>query len=76
MAINQENTKIKKDLQKENSIDPKNKLVIPVFNDETERTKNFTFSIQPSARKKLDALAKEHSFKSASKFLNELIKSM
>ena len=51
-------------------------LIIPVFKDEEERTKNYTFSLQPSARKRLDGLAKEHNFKSASKFLNELIKNM
>lgn len=76
MAFNPENKKIKQALQKENSATPKDKLVIPVFSDEEERTKNYTFSLQPSVRKRLDILAKEHNFKSASKFLNELIKSM
>ena len=60
----------------EQPTDTKDKLVIPVFKDEEERTKNYTFSLQPSARKRLDGLAKEHNFKSASKFLNELIKNM
>jgi len=78
MAFNPENKQIKQALQKTEQFEPKDKLVIPVFNDadEDERTKNYTFSLQPSVRKRLDALAKEHNFKSASKFLNELIKNM
>ena len=79
MAFDPENKNIKKALQKhetEQPTDTKDKLVIPVFKDEEERTKNYTFSLQPSARKRLDGLAKEHNFKSASKFLNELIKNM
>lgn len=78
MAFNPENKQIKQALQKTEQIEPKDKLVIPVFNDadEDERTKNYTFSLQPSVRKRLDTLAKEHNFKSASKFLNELIKNM
>lgn len=78
MAFNPENKQIKQALQKTEKIEPKDKLVIPVFNDadEDERTKNYTFSLQPSVRKRLDTLAKEHNFKSASKFLNELIKNM
>lgn len=76
MAFNPENKRITKALQKEGTTEPKDKFVIPVFSDEGERTKNYTFSLQPSVRKRLDSLAKEHNFKSASKFLNELIKSM
>lgn len=78
MAFDPENKNIKKRHYKKNETeqqtDTKDKLVIPVFKDEEERTKNYTFSLQPSARKRLDGLAKEHNFKSASKFLNELIK--
>ena len=79
MAFNPENRNIKKALQKNESerpTEPKDKLIIPVFNDENERTKNYTFTLHPSVRKRLDGLAKEHNFKSASKFLNELIKNM
>lgn len=39
MAFNPENKQIKKALQKEEQVEPKDKLVIPVFNDEDERTK-------------------------------------
>lgn len=79
MAFNPENKNIKKALQKNEPgqpTEPKDKLIIPVYNDENERTKNYTFTLQPSVRKRLDGLAKEHNFKSASKFLNELIKNM
>ena len=43
MAFNPENRNIKKALQKNESerpTEPKDKLIIPVFNDENERTKN------------------------------------
>ncbi|SYW14954.1 ribbon-helix-helix domain-containing protein [Oenococcus oeni] len=79
MAFNPENKNIKKALQKNEAAQmpkPKDSIVIPVFTDKEERTKNYTFSLQPSIRKRLDSLAKEHNFKSASKFLNELIKNM
>lgn len=52
------------------------KLSVPVFVDDIERTKNYTFSLQPSVRKQLDSLAREQGFKSSSKFLNELIKGL
>ena len=77
MAFDPENKNIKRALQKmkQNSqLILKINLLFLFFKDEEERTKNYTFSLQPSARKRLDGLAKEHNFKSASKFLNELIK--
>lgn len=81
MSFDPNNNKIKQALSTTNSDDNKettnkDKLVIPEFVDESERTKNYTFTLQPSVRKQLDALAREHKFKSASKFLNELIKNM
>jgi hypothetical protein len=79
MAFNPTNKKIKDALQKNEArenLEKKDKLVIPVFKEEDERTKNYTFTLQPSVRKKLEQLAKEHNFKSSSKFLSELIKNM
>lgn len=81
MAFEAENNKIKQTINPTNGDETtettsNDKLVIPQFVDESERTKNYTFTLQPSVRKQLDALAKEHNFKSASKFLNELIKNM
>lgn len=41
-----------------------------------ETTKPFTFTLQPSIRKKLDELAKAGGYRSASGYLNELIKEL
>ncbi|MDU2155047.1 hypothetical protein [Veillonella sp.] len=49
-------------------------LKVPVNNEaDNETTKHYTFTLQPSVRRRLDAVAKEKGFKSASKFLNALI---
>ncbi|HEL2511059.1 hypothetical protein ACS60R_05910 [Streptococcus suis] len=41
-----------------------------------ERTKQYQFSLQPSVREKLNQIASEKGYRSASSFLNELIKNM
>ena len=51
-------------------------LVIPSYQNTTEKTQNYTFSLQPSVRKKLTAVSKEKGFPSASSFLNSLIKGL
>lgn len=51
-------------------------LIIPSYQDTTEKTQNYTFSLQPSVRKKLTAVSKEQGFPSASSFLNSLIKGL
>lgn len=51
-------------------------LTIPSYQDTTEKTQNYTFSLQPSVRKKLTAVSKEQGFPSASSFLNSLIKGL
>lgn len=83
MAFNPKNEQLTKAVRKDSAFENKandnlaNKTVlqVPVFNneDEHETTKHYTFTLQPSVRKRLDAVAKEKGFKSASKFLNALI---
>lgn len=51
-------------------------LTIPSYKDTTEKTQNYTFSLQPSVRKKLTAVSKEQGFPSTSSFLNSLIKGL
>lgn len=51
-------------------------LTIPSYKDTTEKTQNYTFSLQPSVRKKLTAISKEQGFPSTSSFLNSLIKGL
>ena len=83
MAFNPKNEQLTKAVRKDSAFENKandnlgNKTVlqVPVFNneDEHETTKHYTCTLQPSVRKRLDAVAKEKGFKSASKFLNALI---
>jgi hypothetical protein len=55
-------------------LDNESVLKVPVNNAaENETTKHYTFTLQPSVHMRLDAVAKEKGFKSASKFLNALI---
>lgn len=53
-------------------------ISVPVYDEnlEEEKTKTYAFTLQPSIRHKLDTIAKEHNYKSSSKFLNDLIKRM
>ncbi|MGT2755747.1 hypothetical protein [Streptococcus ovuberis] len=44
--------------------------------DTFERTKQYQFTLQPSVRTKIDELAKEKGFRSASAFVNDLFKKM
>jgi hypothetical protein len=41
-----------------------------------ENRKKYSFTIKPSAREKLNKLAKEHNYPSASRFIEELIESI
>lgn len=44
--------------------------------EDNELTKNYSFSLQPSRRKRLDEVVKQSGYRSASKFLNDLISKM
>lgn len=82
MAFDPKNKEIKKALHNEGKeaagTERKDtSFPLPVFQEnEYEKTKNFTFSLQPSVRKKMDDLAEQQGYNAASKFLNELIKSL
>ena len=43
---------------------------------EFEKTKQFQFTLQPSVRKKINRLAKENGYRSASSFLNDYFKNL
>ena len=76
MSFQPENKHIADALHKDDAIAFKETVVIPIFHEDHEHTKNYTFSLQPSVRKNLDILANKHNFKSASSFLNELLKNI
>ncbi|WP_019779492.1 hypothetical protein [Streptococcus sobrinus] len=42
--------------------------------DTFERTKQYQFTLQPTVRKKIDQLAKENGYRSASSYLNDHFK--
>lgn len=79
MAFEPKQNEIKKALQEQTKgMTETTSIEVPIFDEsmQEERTKTYTFTLQPSIRKKLDIIAKEHNYKSSSKFLNELIKKM
>ena len=45
-------------------------------NSDHENTKPYTFTMKPSNREKLNVIADQHGYASASKFLNDLIKNL
>lgn len=80
MAFEHNNEKLTRSIIDSNKVISDNskekEIIIPVFSEDLERTKNYTFSLQPSVRKKLDHLAKEKGYRSSSKLLNSLIKNL
>lgn len=78
MAFEPNNIKITNSIKNQNNItkEKTEELNIPSFVDDVEKTKNYTFSLQPSVRKKLNLIAKEQGYPSASRFFNDLIKNM
>ncbi|MEY8538182.1 hypothetical protein AALM99_06980 [Lactococcus muris] len=79
MAFDPQNKKIKQALREpENKKDKakEEKVSLPSYKEKEEKTQNYTFSLQPSVRKKLTVISKEQGFPSASSFINELIKGL
>lgn len=59
-----------------NTLNQKNnekKSISLITKPEVEKRKKYSFTIKPSAREKLDKLAKEHNYPSSSRFIEELI---
>lgn len=44
--------------------------------EEFERTKQYQFTLQPSVREKINKLAKDNGFRSASSFINDYFKNL
>ena len=80
MAFDQENKKITEAVKQPVSTSTPNKentssndvFTVPKMEKE-EKTKNYTFTMKPTVRKKLSTLSKSHGFKSDSAFLSYLI---
>ena len=79
MAFDPKNKKIQQALREpeNNKVnESEEKVSLPSYKEKEEKTQNYTFSLQPSVRKKLTAISKEQGFPSASSFINELIKGL
>ena len=80
MAFDPENKKITEAVKQPVSTSTPNKentsyndvFTVPKMEKE-EKTKNYTFTMKPTVRKKLSTLSKSHGFKSDSAFLSYLI---
>lgn len=78
MAFDRNNEKLTEALRNSTDVIKKTKEVnlnIPQ-NTENEKTKGYTFTLQPSVREKLTEKANQYGYSSASKFLAELIKNL
>lgn len=67
MAFEKQNNKLKESLKETNRTEEQSFMPF-------EKTKNYTFTLQPSVRNKISELAKTKGYRSASSFLNEYFK--
>jgi hypothetical protein len=66
---------VDKNVPKEKN-DNNQKSISLITKPEIENRKKYSFTIKPSAREKLNQLAKEHNYPSASRFIEELIENI
>ena len=74
MAFDKNNKNISEMLKATEEKETKQEVVKVV--EDFERTKQFQFTLQPSVREKINRLAKENGFRSASSFLNDYFKNL
>ena len=74
MAFDKNNKNISEMLKATEEKETKQEVVKVV--EDFERTKQFQFTLQPSVREKINRLAKENGYRSASSFLNDYFKSL
>lgn len=74
MAFDKNNKKISEMLKATEEKETKQEVVKVV--EDFERTKQFQFTLQPSVREKINRLAKENGYRSASSFLNDYFKKL
>ena len=74
MAFDKNNTNISEMLKATEEKETKQAVVKVV--EDFERTKQFQFTLQPSVREKINRLAKENGYRSASSFLNDYFKNL
>ena len=74
MAFDKNNKNISEMLKATEEKETKQEVVKVV--EDFERTKQFQFTLQPSVREKINRLAKENGYRSASSFLNDYYKNL
>ena len=74
MAFDKNNKNISEMLKATEEKETKQEVVKVV--EDFERTKQFQFTLQPSVREKINRLAKENGYRSASSFLNDYLKNL
>lgn len=75
MAFEPQDDKIRDILTKSESlVQPSSVAPTPSEGAGYERTKQYQFTLQPSVREKIDQLAKENGYRSASGFINDYFK--
>ena len=74
MAFDKNNKNISEMLKATEEKETKQEVVKVV--EDFERTKQFQFKLQPSVREKINRLAKENGYRSASSFLNDYFKNL
>ena len=74
MAFEKKNSNISKMLKSTEEKEHRTEVV--KVGEDFERTKQFQFTLQPSVRKKINRLAKENGYRSASSFLNDYFKNL
>lgn len=74
MAFDKNNKNISEMLKATEERETKQEVVKVV--EDFERTKQFQFTLQPSVREKINRLAKENGYRSASSFLNDYFKNL
>ncbi|MDU4411828.1 MULTISPECIES: hypothetical protein [Streptococcus] len=74
MAFDKNNKNISDMLKATEDKETKQEVVKVV--EDFERTKQFQFTLQPSVREKINRLAKENGYRSASSFLNDYFKNL
>ena len=74
MAFDKNNKNISEMLKATEEKETKQEVVKVV--EDFERTKQFQFTLQPSVREKINCLAKENGYRSASSFLNDYFKNL
>lgn len=75
MAFNPSDRRLTEAIKESNVKKNQANIKVPTNRDH-ENTNPYTFTMKPSNREKLNVIAEQHGYASASKFLNDLIENL